>query len=270
MTAVPADSQHVCVVTRLNIYVFKKRTLQDRGWLARRLDLFERWTVPSMRWQTAPADSWIILVDETTHPDDLARVRRATQGLPTRLVTLPSVYEMPTYYERVGPALATDRPWVVTCRLDSDDSLARTYLASVREHVGETTGEFLNCRNGFKLAGHRLARIADDSSPFLAFVEPAGRQVRSVYHVAHQVASTSAPVRQIPRGPAWLTRVHDLNMVSTMSGERVPLAAMHEEFPYSRAGIMAEAAIAAVRRRTVGRREIRAIRKRRAESGELW
>ena len=223
----------VAVMTRINVYLFRDQPFEDRSLLGRRLDLFERWTVPSVRAQSSPVDQWAVFVDERTHPDDLMRMQAAVEGLPATFVTMPSRYEPQDYYETASRVLLRDADWLVTCRLDSDDALGQDFVGGLRSAARETTGEFLNFERGWKLAGKRLREVNDGSNPFLAFVERTSASPRTVFHVKHQEAAASAPVRQIAAEPMWLMNVHDHNMLTTMSGRRVSRRRLRRQFPWA-------------------------------------
>ncbi len=224
----------VAVLTRINVYLFREQPFEDRSLLHRRLDLFERWTIPSVRAQTSPVDQWVIFVDERTHPEDVARMQAAVEGLPTTFVTMASRYEPKDYYDTISRALHGDAEWLVTCRLDSDDALGRDYTRHLRAAARETPGEFLNFERGWKLAGKRLRQVVDASNPFLAYMEPTSTRPRTVFHVKHHEAATSAPVRQIAAEPMWLMNIHDHNMLSTLSGKRVSRRRLRHQFPWAR------------------------------------
>jgi hypothetical protein len=238
--ALARDQLHVAVVTRLNVYLFRERALEDRASLNRRLDLLESTTVPSIRWQTTPPDEWIILIDESTHPEDRARIASMTSGLPARVVTLPSVYDASEFFRTAADFLRSSRPWLMTCRLDSDDALGRDFLRTLCREAEETDGEFLNVAAGLKLTGRQLTRLHDGSSPFLAFVEPRSDGPRTVYCTMHQVAAETAPVRQVRSSALWMMRIHEANMESVQSGRRTSRLRVRRQFPFRWPTLLAE------------------------------
>jgi hypothetical protein len=261
---------HVVVMTRINIYLFKERALEDRDRLSRRLDLFERWTVPSVRWQTAPPDLWLILMDEGTHPDDLARVRAAVVGLQARVVLFPAEYDRAHFMRLMSTAMSANRPWLMTCRLDSDDAIGKDFLRTMVNSANPTIGEFLNAGTGYKVAGIRLCEVQDPSSPFLSYLEPAGENVLTALHLPHHLAGESGLVRQIDGNARWLMTVHSLNMETTMTGEPRRLRDLYEQFPYPARSLVLNAMKVEIRQRTTDRSFVKALRRRRRTTGGLW
>lgn len=246
------DEVHLVLITRLNVFMYGGPPPSDRTVLARRLELFERWTVPSVGRQACPPDEWLVLADRGTHPDDLARLRTALAGLPARVVLLPSSFTPEEYREIMGRELDTDRPWLMTVRLDSDDAIASHYLQGLVSAAIPGAPEFLNVESGYRLAGRRLCLDVEPSNAFMGLLEPGGSPAPlTAYCSSHMRAAEVAPVRQVPLPPAWLVIIHDHNMSSGSRGGRASLGALRVPFGVSRSQVLLRHAARRLRR--VGR-----------------
>ncbi len=244
------EDVRVVVITRLNIYMYGGPPSRDRARLARRLDLFERWTVPSMRRQSCPPDEWLVLADAGTHPDDLARLERVLVGLPARVLLLPCSFEPAEYRELMGRELSDGRPWLLTVRLDSDDVIGRDYLQGLVAAAAPTGTHFLNAEHGYRLAGRRLCRDHEPSNAFMGLLEPGGVAAPlTAYCSSHMRAAEVAPVVQVPMPPSWLVVIHDDNMSSRSRGGRAPLRELRSQFGLHPATLLARHVKALVSKR---------------------
>lgn len=216
------------VLTRFNIH-HDATTAEGDAWLRARVDLFERFTLPSMRAQTAPPDRWLIYCHSLAGSPAWFRERAATWDIPwlepVWLPTLDQAELTATVFER----LPEGAEQVITTRLDNDDAVARDFCQQIRAAAGAER-EFINFPSGAQYADGKLYRRADPSSPFLSFVEPAGPGLATVYIVGHDRASEAAPVRQVATHPMWMAVIHGRNLVQQVSGVRVPPGSVLQHF----------------------------------------
>jgi len=218
----------------------------DEAWLRGRVELFERFTLPSMRSQTVPPDAWLLYCSENSPAWFRERIDEWA-------VPWLDVAWIPDRGEWQWLAQRGDVPWsdrvrelldgssdVVTSRLDNDDAVARDFCERVRR-ASRGRREFINFPNGAQYGEGRVYLRPDRSSPFLSLVEPAGAGVQTVFAFGHSRASKWAPIRQVFSHPMWLGVVHGENFLQSLSGFEVPPGIVLKHFdvdaPVAGAGV---------------------------------
>lgn len=119
----------------------------SRRWLKQRLNLFERYCVPSVAAQTLADFEWLIFCDEATADDDLEHIRACDSRI--RIVLTERARALPLAEPRDeaahGPILQQfplhqfvkrETEVVISTRLNPDAALHRQALARVRAYLG--------------------------------------------------------------------------------------------------------------------------------------
>jgi hypothetical protein len=220
------------VLTRFNV-TFVHREPPPAAWLRHRLDLFQRFTLPSMRGQTGQPTGWLIFCD-TRSPDWF---RDAIDRL------LPEHHYQPVWCsgafsgELAAAAVEARRPastHVVTTRLDNDDAVARDFLGAVQGLSGDQDFGFLNFTHGAQLVGRRIYRTVHLCNAFISLVEPTDRgRVRTVFVDRHNRLGSYGPVLQVKTHPMWLQVIHGNNLANVPRGVQAQPAAVLAHFPIS-------------------------------------
>lgn len=198
---------HHIVMTRFNVRFSDDSQPPNEDWLRHRLEIFERYTAPSMAAQTALPDEWLLFCDEAS-PSWLTA--RLAQIGTVRLVRGP--FTSMTASEAVGAPCAS----LITTRLDNDDAIARNFLEMVRRAADQPG--YLNVIHGLQLAGDRLYLRSDPSNAFISRVEH--RTSETVFSTPHDVIIERGRVHQIRATPSWLQIVHDQNLSNAAHGIR--------------------------------------------------
>ncbi|MEL7214095.1 MAG: glycosyltransferase [Pseudomonadota bacterium] len=107
--------------------------LYDSARLARRIALFERFTLPCLKTQTDPDFTMLILVGETMPAPAQSRLADLVQDIPqVRILAYPSLPHyraMRRAYDEVARSDATHR---TTFRLDDDDAVDHDFIKRLR------------------------------------------------------------------------------------------------------------------------------------------
>ena len=184
------------LITRFNVHVPEWRNVDKRGvktldaaWLEHRWELFEKYTVPSVLNQTVDIE-WVVLFAPGTVVREGPYVALHVEDwLPDLQAWLP-------------------KGWLATTRLDNDDYIAPTFIATIRRYLRERE-EFLNIPFGYLLRDDVLIPEKHTANPFMTYVSCDGL---SVYHLPHGKAmSDHAPIIQIPTGRLWTQVIHGRN-----------------------------------------------------------
>jgi Putative rhamnosyl transferase len=188
------------------------------AWLTQRLALFERYCLPSVAAQHGADFHWLVFFDA----DSPAWLRQKVETY-KRLMT-------PIYVE----GTATDRtiadsvlktglvqtPYLLTTRLDNDDSLARSHLSRVARAFNYQDKEFILFPFGLQMYRGHVYQVYWPSNPFLSLVEKVqGKDgFTTVFCVPHNHVHSAGPVTTIWCSSQWMQVLHGSNLLNALRG----------------------------------------------------
>jgi hypothetical protein len=215
------------VITRFNLRAAYSGTdrqgLQVLGpdWMRERIDLFERYCLPSMVHQVNQNFTWLVLLDEATDPEFVARVESHQAGFPAmRTLRLPPIEDDREIGQRVTELVQDRTELLLTTRLDNDDAFHERAVETLQAKARKKR-EFLNFRVGWTQDGTTAWLRFHKYGHFITLAEPRTREPFLTVHngLAHGRSKQLAPVRQIAREPFWLETVHGRNVMNRLPGE---------------------------------------------------
>jgi hypothetical protein len=214
--------QHV-LLTRFNVQL-RWHQHGDTRWTDDRLDLFESTLYSSVLGQTTRDFTWLVFFDESTTPEQRARVSRLSDH--ERVFTpvyISEVFDVAHIRAELARRWA-DVDHLLTSRVDNDDALARDFMATVRKHAEGLVGQapvFLNPTYGVQFDGRLLYTRPWPWNAFISLLEP-GREPMSVFIDQHYSLGQYAKCVEIGSGDAlWLQNIHGGNLANRVNG--VPL-----------------------------------------------
>lgn len=216
------------LLTRFNLKFWERPEPSD-VWLRQRLDVFRRYTVPSVQSQTTMPDAWLVFCGKmpTWLCDEFEAIRA---GIP--ILRVRSLSE--AFFREIAATVAAEIPSgvdrLITTRLDSDDVIACDYLDAVRVAAEDRSDVFVNFTHGLQLSRGRLYRISDLSNSFISLVEPA-ESPKTVFVDGHQQLGRYGPIVQIPDPAMWIQVVHGANTATTVRGIRTDSGRVIPRFP---------------------------------------
>lgn len=229
--------------TRFNLAVYQRQAndgdrftnLFNRGvrvspdvWMENRLNLFERYCLPSIVNQTSKAFTWVIFVDPETPKQFLDRftqmqanmpsikmVVRACDGNCQREFTYRKALES---YIRAHLVQATKR--IITTRFDADDLLDKDFIKVIRLTAAAARLPARLPARGIDYMWGYYLRLADkrlhikkyQRNQFSSLVENMedSRRIRTVWAVQHGSLAQLGPVTYLGTAdtPGWVTLIH--------------------------------------------------------------
>jgi hypothetical protein len=159
------------VLTRFNVVVGNQTDKRgvgfdplDRGWIEKRLKLFDKYCFPSVKGQSEQNFLWLV----SFHPETDPEVYRKYQQYPNFVaVTTESFREM---FERFHQ----NQTIFITTRLDSDDAIGRDFVKEIQGLARRTERESvaLNFSHGLACFDkHNLVQdIRKQSNPFMSLI----------------------------------------------------------------------------------------------------
>lgn len=173
-----------------------------------------------MREQSAAPDSWLVFCDA---------------GCPAWLFEEPheigaGLFDVVTLHEPWGRAPlsravaeVTDRPYLITTRLDSDDAIGIDFISQVQEQFEQQDSMYVNLLCGLQLdRSGQVFRYDYPDNPFISYIERVDGVPRTVFqHPQHGKCRTLADVRDVVSDPMWMQVIHGGNLMNTIRGPRV-------------------------------------------------
>lgn len=212
----------LAVITRLNLNCRKSVSWQglDPAWLQIRLELMQRFLLPSLRMQEDQDFVWLVLV----HPD-------TPQSLFTAIQEVPQAHIMRTALdltekEILGQACVRylhehySARLLITARIDSDDGIAADFgkrlkqLALEQTSIGE--GVFSDFpRGAIYNIGREMAYLVRSRSRScgVAKIEPFSAQATTIYcGPHHKIANRENCISTDTDHPMWVQTTHDFHI----------------------------------------------------------
>lgn len=215
------------------------------GWLKRRIELFERYTIPSIAAQTVSDFHWIVYVDPESPQWLLDRLRpHITSGVFT-----PIFREEATWREVGADArqlTGAHGSLLITTNLDNDDALAADFMERIQGLAlpGETRALFLE--RGLIVRRERAYLRRDPDNAFCSVAEPWSPQPATAWRDWHILLRNHMPVIASAGAPGWLQVVHGENVSNRVRGRladptryRVLFPGLIESLPRPQAGAVA-------------------------------
>jgi hypothetical protein len=231
-SAPPQEFEHY-LLTRFSA-AFSPGVPAQEEWLRYRLGFFVDACWSSVRGQQGAEFSWLVLFDDRCSDDFRADVEALAEG------TFTPVWSHERWTPLIfGRAIAersptgSAPPWLLTTRLDSDDAIARGFMAAAQREFTPTHGLFVDFPRGIQIDRSGATYLYDQlSSPFLTLVEQ--RQPESppstVYAARHARARQWGPVREVSAPPMWVQVIHGTNLLNMTVGARVSPRVVNERF----------------------------------------
>lgn len=144
------------LITRFNV-ILNNPTLeldkegketQTDAWLESRFDLFERYTLPSIKNQTCKNFTWIVLFYSGTPERYRAKIASYSAQVPQFTALFVDAGEDST--DRAKEFIKSDcsTEFIITSRIDNDDLIHREYLSRIQEVFEPRDNIFLCFRSG--------------------------------------------------------------------------------------------------------------------------
>ncbi|MFC7594446.1 glycosyltransferase [Terrabacter sp. GCM10028922] len=228
-----AHFDHV-LLTRFSA-AFSAAVPAQEDWLRYRLGFFVDACWSSVRAQRGADFTWLVLFDDRCPDDFRADVEALAEG------TFTPVWShepwSPAIFGRAVDDLRSrggaPAPWLLTTRLDSDDGIARDFMAAVQQEFTPTDGLFVDFPRGVQIDRSGGTYLYDQlSSPFLTLVERRrpGTPPRTVYMARHARAREWGPLREVSAPPMWVQVIHGTNLLNMTVGARVSPRVVNERF----------------------------------------
>ena len=204
------------------------------NWLRQRVELFEAYCLPSVRFQTA-GTHWIIYLDPLS-PDWLVETMEghARTGLFTAIYREEvSRDELLDDLRRVVPHRGR---MLITTNLDNDDGLARDFAERVQAASTPGDRHVVYVDQGLVLGPSGVYLRRDPHNAFCSVAEPWDAPV-TCWSAWHNLLDQQMPAVHVGGRPGWLQVIHDDNVSNRVRGRLVSSRPYREAFPDLLSGV---------------------------------
>jgi len=209
---------HQFLLTRFSVRIRGER-FQERAWLEKRFELFERFCFPSVAGQSTQCFDWFVFFDSSLPEDLQARVESWARFPAFHAVFVTGRFDGGLVC-RVLREFGVSGEYVITSRVDNDDALATRFMETVQSSFHRQAFEFVNQPCGYFWDGSRAWAVRNHSNAFISLVERADG-FRTVLSFNHARALDAGPIRQAGSMPGWLAVLHGDNLANSPRGEPV-------------------------------------------------
>lgn len=212
------------ILTRFNLASpgRESRLRSDPAWLTLRFELFERFCLPSLVAQTNQNFRWLIFFEHDTPDEFKLRITALADRYSSIEPQWVDSLRGPSVEDLLSAVLASDKPFLLTSRLDNDDALAADFVEKLQASVPDQVDApvFLNFPLGFNYQSEVAYLDCDYSNAFMACYEP--RQDFGTVWVRqhHRVSEVGAVVQIDSEQAMWLQVIHSHNVSNRVRGRR--------------------------------------------------
>ncbi|OIH83330.1 hypothetical protein BLJ79_14615 [Arthrobacter sp. UCD-GKA] len=213
------DVDHV-LLTRFNLPSKGPESyLRTRdGWLVDRVELFERYCLPSVENQTCSNFHWIIYFDPESPPWLKEKIHEwSADGV------FVAIYreEVPQrdLVADIRAVTGARHTQLISTNLDNDDGLAVDFVERLQRARSESPRTAIYLTQGLIKNAGRLYRRKDQDNAFCSVRED-WSSVVTCWTDWHNRLALQMPVLEIAGDAAWLQVIHELNVSNRVRGRR--------------------------------------------------
>ncbi len=230
----PDDVDHV-LLTRFNLPSVGAESYirAAEGWLRERVELFERFCLPSVQNQTMTDRlAWLVYLDPESPAWLKARVSEWAGRSPMTPIYRAEVPRQALVAD-LRRVSGGDGRMLVTTNLDNDDGLAADFSARVRVAVGtglDTGPSAVYVDRGLILGNARTYLRRDTVNAFCSVAESWDDPV-TCWSAWHNELGRLMPEIHVDGPPGWLQVIHGRNVSNRVRGRLTSPAVHSDRFP---------------------------------------
>lgn len=184
--------------------------------------------MPSFAAQTERGFTWLVFFDESAPQWLREEVDATAAGLFT-----PVYLDGPGDLGRLGREISGAAPYLISTRVDSDDAIARSFVADLWAVFDHQESLYVNFLRGLQIDRRGwVYRYGYLNNAFLSYIEKRepDQPPRTVLRSAHGDCRRFAPELNVVGPPRWLQVIHGSNLDNNVRGTRVDPSIVAKEF----------------------------------------
>lgn len=180
------------LITQFNLKQFKNSRIEDDQawieWTRERIELFKTYCLPSVLNQTNKEFKWFLFFDKST-PEEFVPFLDELREIDFIHVCLMdgSSEFFAEYMARIKESCAPETEWIVTSRMDNDDSISKTTMAEIQRNLVPVHDYLISLASGYVLNTKEstLSHYYYPQSPFLTLIESCRNSPQGVFKERH-------------------------------------------------------------------------------------
>jgi len=232
---------HHYLITRFNLRASdwkvsksNKKVLTEE-WHKDRFQLFTDYCFSSVLSQTNQNFKWLVYFDIST-PEKYKNVIKSLEAKMDNFIPL-FIDGMDNFLPEIKAYLSnSDKEYLITSRLDNDDSLSKNYIEEIQKRFNKQDFMALDFIDGYTIQTHPSVKIGkrlDQFNPFITLIEK-NQNPKSVWHVRHSHWKREKNVTKIREVRIWAAIIHQENKINSFVGyDAVDLEDFFELFKIS-------------------------------------
>jgi Putative rhamnosyl transferase len=219
------------LLTRFNLPSISVESIirAKEGWLQQRMELFERYCLPSVSSQANRDFHWIIYFDPES-PEWLKCRIQEHRSLGLYQPFFRSSVSREELCADIRTVVGTPRAELITTNLDNDDGLATDFIDRVQSagRKGERTALYIT--QGLIKSENKLYIFKDPHNAFCSVRETWDSPI-TCWSSWHNLLGENMPVIEIGGEPGWLQVIHGRNVSNRIRGKLVSSSSYIDRFP---------------------------------------
>jgi len=214
------------IITRFNLrredWVVTKNNEQVLSdlWLEERFELFENFCFPSVKNQINQNFKWLVFFDTNTPEKYRKKIKAYSEefsGFCPYFIEGMKRF-IPSIIESVHDL--NDEEFIITSRLDNDDSLHKNYVNVVQDCFNGQNYLAIDLIDGYNMqigSKVRLGNMRHLYNPYMSLIEKK-ENCKTVWHKGHTFWKFEKNIFQIKNKKMWLTIIHEKNKSNKFRG----------------------------------------------------
>ena len=214
------------IITRFNLrrddWVSTKNNekVLSETWLKERFELFENFCFPSVQNQTNQNFKWLVFFDKNTPEDYKSKIEKFAVEFRNFIPFFIDGMKrfLPTIIEKVEEL--DEEKYVITSRLDNDDSLHKNYVNVVQDCFNYQNYMAIDLIDGYGMqigTNVRIGKMRHAFNPYISLIEKK-ENFKSVWHKGHTFWKYEKNIQKVKNNPLWLTIIHEKNKSNKYRG----------------------------------------------------
>ena len=179
------------LITQFNLLKFPKGIENFNEWICwtrRRIEIFERFCLPSVLSQKTKNFVWLIYFDSQTPSEFDYFVEHLNSFHFVMTKFADGFDDFMSQYMLDVKALSLNKSWIMTSRLDNDDCLEESAILAIQENFKPLDEYLISLGSGYTLdlSTLKLSHYYYPMSPFITLVENANKdKLKGIYYIPH-------------------------------------------------------------------------------------
>lgn len=229
------------ILTRFNL---KRNAELPENWLERRIELFERYCLPSVAAQSREDFLWILLCEASTKDELSSHIEKWCNDYKNLSPRLTMAWCNKFKSEKMGECVQPiieehtkllGASHILTSRLDNDDAYATHFIESLQRRALEIIKRKQLPKGGVVLDFPEGVRLHEKTgnlylwnrphNPFISLLRDVKDKYKTIYSFpgGHGTVWKYIKVQKVNKDPVWMQVLHDQNISNKLSGKEKPI-----------------------------------------------